>query len=276
MLTQSKCAEVIIADCEDFEPRHIFECGQCFRFNASDDGVYRGVAFGRAVELRRDDGGVRILCEDGDFEAVWKDYFDLSRDYAAARAELCREPRLRDAVAFGKGIRILRQEPWEALCSFIISQCNNIPRIKGIIESLSSLCGEKIQFNGATYSAFPDASRVAELSERELASLRAGYRTAYLSAAARLVASGALDLEAIRELPTDKAKERLLELPGVGEKVASCVLLFGFGKLDAFPVDVWMKRAITAFFGSGFDYRTFGSLAGLAQQYMFYYMRSGK
>lgn len=269
--------KICIDDCEDFSPAAIFDCGQAFRWNADGNGVYTGIAYGSPARVWSENGRVYIESREGDFGAVWRDYFDIERDYGELRREIGREKALEKACEFGKGIRILKQEPWEALCSFIISQCNNIPRIKGIVEKLCAMCGDEVELMGDKFFTFPSASDVAALSMKELGELRAGYRAAYISEAARGVADGSIDLARIESLPTDEAKTELLKIPGVGEKVASCTLLFGLGKLDAFPVDVWMKRAIAEFFGEGkFDYRRFGKYAGLAQQYMFHYMRNGK
>lgn len=273
----SELKTTVIENCADFSPREIFECGQAFRWNADENGVYTGIAFGVPASVRKDEGKVYIECFDGDYEKIWHTYFDMDRDYEVLRQGIGKEEKLRVACEFGKGIRILKQEPWEALCSFIISQCNNIPRIKGIVEKLCMLCGDEIEFCGKTYYTFPKPQDVARLSVEELNSLRAGYRADYIKNAADGIVNGDIDLLSIASMPTESAKTELLKLSGVGEKVASCVLLFGMGKLDAFPVDVWMKRAITEFFGDGkFDYKRLGSLAGLAQQYMFHYMRNGK
>lgn len=266
-----------IHGCEDFSPREIFDCGQAFRWEADDVGAYTGIAFGVPARVWMEDDTACILSCPGSYEKIWHNYFDMERDYKALREEISREKVLEPACEFGRGIRILRQEPWEALCSFIISQCNNIPRIKGIVEKLCTLCGDEIAFLDKTYYTFPSAEAVARLSEKELSSLRSGYRAAYIKNAAEAVSRGEFDLAYVSSLPTEEAKRRLLELSGVGEKVASCVLLFGMGKLDAFPIDVWMKRAIVEFFGEEkFDYKRFGNLAGLTQQYMFHYMRNGK
>ncbi|MBQ6901663.1 MAG: DNA-3-methyladenine glycosylase 2 family protein [Oscillospiraceae bacterium] len=269
--------KIYIESCDDFSPQGIFECGQAFRWNADENGSYTGIAFGTVAKVHNENGRICIESSDGSYEKVWHAYFDMERDYGELRREISREKKLSAACEFGKGIRILNQEPWEALCSFIISQCNNIPRIKGIVEKLCMLCGDEIEFMGKTYHAFPAAESIAALSMKELDLLRSGYRAAYISEAAKGVADGSINLKAIKSLPTDAAKKELLKIPGVGEKVASCTLLFGLGKLDAFPVDVWMKRAISEFFGEEkFDYRRFGKYAGLAQQYMFHYMRNGR
>ncbi len=276
-MVKTELEKFCIEDCADFSPAAIFECGQAFRWNADENGIYTGIAYGVPARVWTENGKVYIMSAEGSFSSVWRDYFDLNRDYAALRKRISREKVLLPACEFGRGIRILRQEPWEALCSFIISQCNNIPRIKGIVEKLCRLCGDEIDFMGEKLYTFPSAQSVASLSTKELDTLRSGYRAAYISEAARGVASGSINLDEIMQLPTEAAKRELLALPGVGEKVASCVLLFGLGKLDAFPVDVWMKKAIKFFFGEGkFDYARFGDLAGLAQQYMFHYMRNGK
>ncbi len=265
-----------IASCVELSPENTFDCGQAFRWNAMQSGAYFGVAFGEAAVVSQDGEDIFITCREGSFSSVWKEYFDLERDYAKI-ADGIENPKLRKAVEFGQGIRILRQEPWEALCSFIISQCNNITRIKGIVERLCMLCGEEKSFLGNGYYTFPSPTAVARLSEKELATLRAGYRAEYISTAAKLVASGEFDLLGVLSLPTDEAKAELLKLSGVGEKVASCVLLFGMAKLDAFPIDVWMRRAIKEFFGDGkFDYKQLGQYAGVVQQYMFHYMRNSK
>lgn len=257
---------------DTFSLSQTFECGQCFRWDALGPESYRGVAFGREVSMSLENGCLTVSCPESEFEALWRPYLDLDRDYAAIRQAVSIDARTAQAVAYGAGLRILRQDPWEALCSFILSQCNNIPRIRGIILRLCTLYGNHIR--GDAY-AFPAPERLAAASEAELRSaLRCGYRAPYLLAAARAVAGGALDLDVLRGLPTAEAKLCLTALPGVGEKVANCMLLFGLGKLDAFPVDVWMRRTVNALYGKGFDpSAAFGEYAGIAQQYLFYQAR---
>jgi len=268
-------AEVEITGVSDFDLTKIFECGQCFRWDSDKGVAYTGVAFGRVARLRRDGGSVFISGSMEDFEAVWHGYFDLDRDYNDIRRRLSIDGFMHKAVIHGEGIRILRQDKWEALCSFIISQCNNIPRIKKIISVLCRKFGEKLEFEGKAYYAFPSAEKLALLDEASLAPLRCGYRAEYIISAARAIADGALDLEALSQRPADEARAALKELRGVGDKVADCVLLFGLNKLDAFPLDVWMKRAVAKHFGPSFDPSIFSPYAGVAQQYIFYYMRSG-
>ena len=266
---------VLRAD-DDFDPERIFECGQCFRWNSDGAGVYTGVAMGRAASVSAEDGLIVFTCAPGDFEAVWYDYFDLGRDYSAIRRGLCIDAYMKAASDFGAGIRILRQDRWEALCSFIISQCNNIKRIKGIVEKLCSMYGEPFESAGRTYNAFPSAGVLASLRPEDLAPLRCGYRAPYIINAAREVDSGRLDLDALASGSPENALSALKSLSGVGDKVANCAVLFGLQMLDAFPVDVWMKKALARHYGSGFDPSVFSPYAGIAQQYMFYYARSGK
>lgn len=255
--------------CADFVPEKIFGCGQCFRWDT--DGV--GIARGHIARVVKQGDVVRIECAPELWEPFWVDYFDLRRDYQAIRETLSRDPHMVAAAAFGAGIRILRQEPWEALVSFLISQCNHIPRIRGIIEIMCRMFGDEVELCGVKRFSFPDPERIAACTLEELAPLRAGYRTKYILKAARQAADGELDLDAVSKLPTDEARRVLLTLDGVGNKVADCVLLFGMGKWDACPMDVWMKRAVEKFYqGKAPD---FGDIAGLAQQYLFHYIRNG-
>ena len=201
--------------------------------------------------------------------AFWHHYFDLDRNYKSIRALIKDDETLLSASEYGKGIHILNQDPWETLCSFIISQCNNIPRIKKIINSLCEKFGKQI--NETTF-AFPNADDLAFLKPQDLDFLHAGYRAEYILNAATAVSTGALDINYIKTLDTNSARNELLKLKGVGNKVADCTLLFGFNRLDCFPVDVWVNRALTEFYNGKMpninkDY------AGLMQQYLFYYIR---
>jgi len=256
----------------DFDPEKTFACGQCFRWKKQPDGAYSGVAFGVAARVWLEGGDVCVSGTRGDFDAVWRDYFDLDRDYARVRECVSCDPCAAAACAYGCGIRILRQQPWEALCSFILSQCNNISRITGIVDTLCRLYGDPV---GDGQFAFPAPRRVAALTERDLTPLRCGYRAPYVLAAARAISSGALDLEALREAPLDKARAALMALPGVGKKVAECALLYGLNRTEAFPVDVWIGRAIERLYGGKIDFARFGDGAGMAQQYLFHYLRNG-
>ena len=252
--------------------RKTFDCGQCFRF-APDGGGYTGVAFGRVLHVTQDGGSIMLHGVDrAAYEAVWADYVDLARDYEALSDAFCGDEALRTAYAFSRGIRILAQDPWETLCSFILSQNNNIPRIRKIIASLCERFGAPIA--GTPFYAFPTAERLAEAGMEGLAEIRCGFRAKYVADAAARVASGALDLEALRKQSYEAAKAALMTVYGVGAKVADCVLLFSLGFYEAFPVDVWVKKVIAKYYGEGFDGRRFGAYAGVAQQYLFYYERS--
>ena len=267
--------EIEISGISDFDLAKTFECGQCFRWNADESGVYIGVAFGRVATLYRRGESVFISGSIDDFETIWRSYFDLDRDYTQIRQKLCIDDFMRSATAFGEGIRILRQDKWEALCSFIISQNNNIPRIKAIINTLCREFGDAIEYKGKQYFSFPSASSLAVLDIKQLSPLRCGYRAEYIIMSARMVADGTVDLEAISQDTPDAARITLKKLHGVGDKVADCVMLFGLNMLDAFPIDVWMKRAVVQHYGPLFDPKIFSPYAGIAQQYIFNFIRSG-
>lgn len=270
--TTEKITTVDLAGVDELDIVKTFECGQCFRWNADSDGVYTGVAFSFPARVWAENG--RVYLRSAAPEDMWRSYFDLDRDYAAASSGFDGGDYLAECVEFGRGIRILRQDGWEALCSFIISQCNNISRIKGIVERLCELFGDELEFEGRRYYSFPPAERIAELNVDELAPLRCGYRAPYIISAAIAVATGALDLKELAAADSVTAKKELLKLNGVGEKVANCVVLFGLYHMEAFPIDVWIRRALKEHFPPDFDPATLGSCAGLAQQYIFYYARS--
>ena len=274
MKYRQKENEIEITELDDFDLARIFECGQCFRWNADGEGVYTGVAMNRVAKIRRHGDSILITSSPEDFESIWRGYFDLDRSYGEIREGLCIDSYIKEASDFGAGIRILRQDKWEALCSFIISQCNNIPRIKKIIETLCRRFGDPIAFEGETFYTFPSPEKIALLDETALAPCRMGYRAPYIIAAAKKVASGALDLNALSRETPETALTELKKLTGVGDKVANCAVLFGLHMLDAFPIDVWMKRAVQKNYGKNFDPAIFSPYAGIAQQYMFFHARS--
>ncbi len=260
---------------EYFSPRHTFECGQCFRWRPDDRGGYSGVAGGHKARIWETDGGFAIDCTAEEFAAFWRDYLDLGRSYTDIAAAFDTDDFTRQAMEFGHGLRVLRQEPWEALCSFIISQCNNIPRIMKIVDALCTGFGEKKGSGEGAYCTFPTPERLAALTAEDLSPLRAGYRAGYIIEAAGAVAGGGLDFEALRNMSTEEARKETMKIRGIGRKVADCFLLFGMGKMDAFPVDTWMKKAAGRYQGSK-DGSGFGENAGIAQQYIFYFARSTK
>lgn len=256
---------------KDFDPQQTFDCGQCFRWTKLEDNRFHGVALGRELTLGSDQDEVVFYNTSAeDFENIWRDYFDFDTDYSQIKALLSKDEVLNKACRYAHGIRILKQDPWEAICSFIISQNNNIPRIRSIVERLCEQFGEQIS---ETAYSFPTADTIAKLSPDDLSELRAGFRNKYIIDAAQKIASGKVDIEAIRSMPIEQADELLQSIRGVGPKVAACVLLFGFHKTEAFPIDVWMKRALEYFYKDGFpDFaKPYG---GIAQQYIFHYIRT--
>ena len=266
---------VVISDLKCFDLEEIFTCGQCFRFRKTETG-WEGCAKGRYLQLRQNRDKLTLMgVSDEEFETVWKPYFGLDEDYVSMNAAFRSDddPYLKSAARAGCGIRILRQDPWEMLCTFILSQNNNIPRITSMIAALSERYGEKIGENGDFYT-FPDAKTLYENASVEgLKALKFGFRAKYVIAAAEAVACGRIDLDALAEMDYESGKEVLCTLPGVGPKVASCALLYGFHRMDAFPVDVWMQRVLDTRYPQGLDVNSLGENAGLAQQYMFWYER---
>jgi len=259
----------------DFDLRKIAESGQCFRMRSNAEGGYTLVAHGRVLNLRNTAEGCEMDCSNADFEALWRDYFDLDRDYAAIRSGVDPEDAfLNLACDYGRGIRILRQDPWEVLVSFIISQRKNIPAIQRCVETLCVRYGEPVERAGELFFTFPSAKRLSGLEETCLLGCALGYRAKYVSAAARLVASGELDLQKAVALPDEALLSSLLALPGVGEKVANCVMLFGYHRLGRFPQDVWINRVIDVEYGGTFPAERYPDTAGALQQYIFYYARS--
>ena len=281
-------AEYVIENVRDFHPEHIFECGQCFRWNRQDDGSYTGTAMGRIVNIRLcpegDEGekacAGKVIIKNAspeDYEKIWRQYLDLDRDYGMIKQRLsARDEVMENAVAAGRGIRILKQDLWETIVSFIISQNNNIPRIKGCIEKLSALAGERLEdYDGQAVYALPTVERLARLEADDLAPVRLGYRAPYLIKTARMVAE--------KGLPENY--EEVSALCGVGPKVANCITLFGLHDLSSFPIDVWVRRVMSEMYGfeekdvrgmAAFAAERFGELGGIAQQYLFYYIRSKK
>ncbi len=274
-----------IENVRGFSVAKTFDCGQCFRFerveNSCHEVEFSGVAFGRFLSFGQDEDILTIYnCTRDFFEEKLYAYLGLCDDYEAIRQNIlsrCPMEYMISVSKYGEGIRILRQERWETLCSFIISQNNNIPRIKKIIASLSERCGERIETAGMCehgagefeYS-FPTPEKVASLGIDGLRELKVGFRAAYILDAATKVASGELDLREIAEMPFDECVESLMKIKGVGMKVASCTALFCMEKFDAFPIDVWIRKVLDEKFPKNFDPASLGKYAGIAQQYMFY------
>lgn len=264
----SRGIELTVGTC--FDLKNTFDCGQCFRWNENPDGSFNGIVQNRSVRIYRENNAVII--ENGtedDFCHLWENYFDLHTRYDDIRKEIVSlDGRLKPAVDSINGIRILRQDPWETLCSFIISQNNNIPRIKGIVSRLCENFGQKIN-QGYT---FPSAEVIAALTVDDLAPLRSGFRARYIIDAAQKVALGQVNLDKMYTAPIEDCRKELMTITGVGAKVAECTLLYGLHRLEAFPIDVWMKKALSTLF-SGISPEHFGQYAGIVQQYIFHYSR---
>lgn len=269
---------MIIENVGNFCVAKTFDCGQCFRFDSvdGDPSHVHGVVGNTPVTLRHVDDGLEIIGE-GEREE-WEKYLALDVDYAAidqgilsALSDERDRSVMAEAVKCGAGIRILRQDPWETLVSFIISQNNNIPRIKKIISAMCEKYGAPL--GGGEY-AFPTPKALLDAGEDGIFSLRCGFRAKYIYDAARRVAEGDVKLDSVFSIREySDADAYLRRISGVGPKVSACTLLFGFGRLDAFPVDVWVKRIIEKRFPGGLDHTLFGDHAGIAQQYLFYYER---
>jgi len=247
------------------------DCGQAFRWSRNEDGSWHGVAFDRAVDMIQNGDTVTISGDirSGD-EKIWADYFDLNRDYTQICEKLCDDSYLKRAISEYSGIRILKQDEWEALCSFIISQNNNIPRIKGIVERLCATFGNDL---GNGDFSFPSAEKLADKTIEDLAPLRAGFRAKYIIDAAQKVSGGEVDLLKMRTCDMDEARAELIKIKGVGAKVAECTLLYGCGRVEAFPVDVWVRRIMAELYPEGLPECTEG-VEGIAQQYLFHWRRN--
>lgn len=278
--------QVVKEHIRDFCTDHIFDCGQAFRWERQQDGSYTGIAGKHIANVQYEEGRLTIRnASEEEFQSFWKQYLDLERDYGTIKASLSeRDPVIKSAIRSGEGIRLLQQDKWETLLSFIISQNNHIPRIKKCIESLCRHFGERAgTYEGKEYYAFPSPETLAALEPEDLAVCRLGYRAKYLIQTARQAASEGLDrLEraGTPQYPSGEAFDYVRSFSGVGPKVANCILLFSMGKYDRFPIDVWMKKVMEQLYGIAdpkemqrFAEETFGEYSGFAQQYLFYHIR---
>ena len=279
-----------VDNCKSFELAHIFDCGQCFRWNKQIDGSYTGVFKGNVLNIKKVDNVIvfKGICNGNIQEAV-TDYFDLGRDYEQIKKQLSKiDKNVSNSIKYGEGIRILNQDLWETIISFIISANNNIPRIKGIIERLSKKYGNEIEWNGATYYTFPTPEQLKDVTVQEYRELGLGFRDIRLYETTHMILEKKVDLKELQEEPdTLKVREQLLTLSGVGPKVADCILLFStLKRFDVFPIDVWVRRVMNELYIKNEDEtkvnkkqieklakKKFGNLAGIAQQYLFYWKR---
>jgi len=250
-----------------FSLRDTLNCGQCFRWEEQPDGSFKGIVNGKSITVFQKDDLLILPGVDDSERPFWERYFDFGTDYAALRTRFSEDPTLKLACEKAGGIRLLQQDPWETLCSFIISQNNNIPRIKMIIARLCEQFGERTEDG----YAFPAPEALAGCTVEDLAPLKAGFRAKYILDAARKVVSGELDLPALSEMPLTEARAKLMNIYGVGPKVAECALLYGFHRLDAFPIDTWIKKALQRYYPAGFP--DFAEPKGVAQQFLFHYIR---
>lgn len=288
---------IVLENVKDFNIKQILECGQCFRWERITDINYIVVAYRRVIEIIQEGSTVTILNTNiNDFNEIWKDYFDLNFNYEEVKIELSKDELLKKSVEFGYGIRILNQDPFEILISFIISARNSIPSIMKTIKKISERWGDKIEYKGNTYYAFPTPNQLKDVTLEEIKETGASFRSKYIvdtiskvNAVIEAKSNGTLDeelkqfdLDYIKSLPVDECHKALQNFMGVGAKVADCIMLFSMGKHSAFPVDVWIKRAMIHFYLAPdvslnkirvFGREKFGELAGLAQQYLFYYAR---
>lgn len=256
----------------DLDIQKIADSGQCFRLTGEAPGRFVLRAKGRALRLRALPCGAELDCPREEYDALWRDYFDLDTDYAAFRRAVPPEDGYLTAAAdCGRGIRILRQDPWETLVTFLLSQRKNIPAIRRAVETLCVRYGDPIPGDGGC--AFPAPERLAALEEADLRACSLGYRAPYVLSAARMAADGRLDFAALNAMDDDALLSALETVPGVGVKVASCAALFGFHRLRGFPRDVWINRMIDAEYGGSFPLERVAGFEGVAQQYLFYYAR---
>ena len=294
--TENDISVVKVSGLSLFDVGKVFDCGQSFRFdrveNSSHEVEFAGVAHGKYVSFAQD-GDVLYIYNSTleEYENIWESYLSLDTDYSEINRDilsLSSNENLARAIEISSGIRILKQEMWEALCSFIISQNNNIPRIKKLVAALCNATGNGVNLAekmgshiplshkeiAGNFSPFPTPEEVLSLGVEGLKDLKMGFRAKYIFDAADKVSKGEINLYEIRDLrPLKNASDALCRISGVGPKVAACTLLFGMGRLDAFPVDVWIKRVIEKYFDVGFSPEDLGEFAGVAQQYFFYYER---
>ena len=286
-----KQQQYILKNPETFNLKDIFECGQCFRWNEEENGSYTGIWKENVVNIKKEgqDFVFTGICENNSLEEEIQKYFDLDRNYEEIKKELSKKDEyVKTSIAYDKGIRILNQDLWETIISFIISANNNIPRIKGIIERLSKAYGNKIEWKGKEYYTFPTPIELKDVTVEEYRKLGLGFRDIRLYETTKMIIEGKVDLKKLEQNSnTIEVRDELLSLSGVGPKVADCILLFSdLKRLEVFPIDVWVRRVMNDLYIQNEEEtkvskkeiekiarNKFGNLAGLAQQYLFYWRR---
>ena len=283
--------QYILKNCKSFELKDIFECGQCFRWNPNENESYTGVFGNNVINVSKKENGDVLfegVCE-GNIQTICEKYFDIKRDYEKIKSQLSKiDENLAESIKCGKGIRILNQDLWETIISFIISANNNIPRIKGIIERISKKYGKEIKFRGNSYYTFPTIESLNKASIKDLRDLGLGFRDKYIYNTTKLIIKKQINIEELKEKETTiEMRNELLKLSGVGPKVANCILLFSdLKRMDVFPIDVWVRRVMNELYIHNPDEakvskkqiekiaeNKFGELRGVAQQYLFYWKR---
>lgn len=279
----------IIENNKTFEPKHIFDCGQCFRWNIEEDESYTGVFGNNVLNVKKEENKIifKGICEK-DIKEVVEDYFDFNTNYEEIKEKLASvDDYLKQSIEFGNGIRILNQNLWETIVSFIISANNNIPRIKGIIERISKKYGKKIEWSGKEYYTFPTCEQLSDATVEDLRALGLGFRDKRVYETTKIFVNKEMTIqELIEEQDVNTLREKLLTLPGVGPKVADCIMLFGLKRFEVFPIDVWVRRVMNDLYIKNEDetkvknteieklaVEKYSNLAGLAQQYLFYWRR---
>lgn len=297
----------IRVDGTNFSIAQISASGQCFRMTEQEDGWFQVIADGKCLRLKQEtapaattdnnnnnnninnnhhNGDVLLDCPENDFQVFWRHYFDLDTDYSRFLENVDpADTYLRSAISYGSGIRILRQDPWEMIISFIISQQNNIRRIRKCIETICTHYGTKAAKSKSTkkstddcpdtFYLFPTPDQLSAATEEELRALGLGYRSRYLVETARSIASGEISLDELSQLDYASARAELLKLCGVGAKVADCICLFGLHHLEAFPVDTHIRQVLTNHYPDGFPFESYAGYQGVLQQYIFYYDLNG-
>ncbi|WP_315071391.1 DNA glycosylase [uncultured Clostridium sp.] len=293
--------QVIIEGVKNFKLKHIFECGQIFRFEEVEENDFIVIAFGKLIEVKEEGNNVVIYnTNEEEFNRIWLNYFDLNRDYSDIKEELSKDILLKQSIEFGYGVRVLNQDPFEMLLSFIISARNNIPSIKKTVNKISVKWGKQINYKDKIYYAFPSIHEIKDATLEEIQETGASFRSKYLIDTIKNIYNSVKEenlklneenpylkynLDYIKRLSDDECHDALQEFKGVGSKVADCIMLFSMEKTSAFPVDVWVKRAMIHFYGAEdsslnkiriFARNKFEKLSGFAQQYLFYYARENK
>ena len=262
---------------DNFDIGQICDSGQCFRMEKLEDGSYCVIAGINYLKITQSGNTYVFHCESDEFEQIWSGYFDLHTDYGAYISRIDPDDEyLNCAARYGSGIRILKQDLWEMIVSFLISQQNNILRIRRCIRNICEKYGEmRHTADGTVYYGFPEPESLAELDEDELKECNLGYRSKYVVRTARSIVSGEFSLNKVANLPYEEAKAELLKLYGVGEKVADCICLFSLHQLSAFPVDTHIRQALDKHYLNGYDHIRYAGIQGVMQQYIFYYERMG-